>query len=140
MTSADPFPDATYEAKLCEWVDNDGDRIIDSGEEPSVSVFTGPLAWAPGATSAEVSNALGTTDGQLCARMWIYASYPDGHRSTKRTSIACVAQAPPPAVPDVGHVALLGSSALATLAGAWWWSSRRASSRPRRAVVPVSHR
>ncbi len=117
LRSSDDFPDATFEAKVCIWSDVDRDHRISAGdEELSVRAFVGPLTWPAGGRDAAVAATSVVTERD-CARVWIYAYYPDGHRSTKRSSIGCLTTVPAAAVPETSHAATLVLSAAGLLGG-----------------------
>lgn len=112
LRSADDFPNAEFAAKLCTWSDTDGDHRLDPAEEKSVQAYVGPLAWKPG--TREAATAIDSLAPGGCARLWISALYPDGHRSTKRSAVACLALAPSATVPESRHAVLFVVSGLVT--------------------------
>ena len=131
MVSSAPMPYATFEAKLCVWADQNANGRIDASEEPSVFASIGSLGWAAGTTQSTAATDLGTAVGRVCARMWIYATYPDGHLSTKRSSTACVDRLaiPPLTVDESSSVPLLGITGAATLGAGGLVAARIAARR-----------
>ena len=120
MTADAVFPRVTLEAKLCTWIDADGDSAIDPAEEPTVIASTGTYPWAEGARDAVATARLDAGGGRVCSRMWFYATYADGSLGTKRSPIACTDRfvVPPASVPDASYVVLLGLTGGLLLAGA----------------------
>lgn len=110
------FPLATYEAKVCVWRDRDGDRQIDASEESTVAAFFGPLTWPAGARDAEVRASGQAAPVGTCARVWIEATYPDGGRSTKRTTVSCINEVPPSVVSEARYPIGLVVSGVAIVA------------------------
>lgn len=113
MRSYAAFPLATYEAKVCVWSDRDGDRQIGAAEEATVGAFFGPLTWPAGARDAEVRASGRAAPAGTCARVWIEATYPDGGRSTKRSSVSCIAELPPPVVAEARYPIGFAASGIA---------------------------